>query len=471
MRYFLLALLFSSISLLGSAQTLTQKIEKAFKELENDPNIKNGIVSLTVMDQKTGEIVFAKSEQIGLVPASTLKTITSATAYSILGSNFTYNTDLSYTGKIDENGTLNGDVIIKGSGDPTLGSDRYKQSNADVLLQRWITAIKKNGIKRIIGRIIGDDLLFNGQQAPGGWTWIDLGNYYGAGVSSLNWRENTFNVVLSPGSKVGEPVNLLRTEPDVSYLRILNEVKTGKPGSGDQVYAYSAPYSSIIYLRGTYGIDLNKKINVSLPNGAHDMVLNLKQSLEEEGITVDKEAVTSFLLSHSGIQLPVQTNLLDRYTSPTLNQIAYWFNRKSINLYGEALLKTIAIKENQDPATQEICKWEEKYWEEKLGIQPGELRIKDGSGLSPETRVTTLAMTKILNYASTQPWFTGFHESLPVNNGMKMKSGTIGGVLAYAGYHTSSTGKPLVFSLIINNYTGSAPSMRQKMFKTLNSLK
>src|SRR5690606_37729318 len=142
----------------------------------------------------------------------------------------------------------------KGSGDPTLGSDRFKQSHAEVLLSRWVASIKAKGIKKIEGRIIGDDLLFKGQQAPGGWTWIDMGNYYGAGVSSLNWRENTFNVVLTAGSKEGEAVKLVRTEPDVSYLTVLNEVKTGKAGSGDQVYGYSAPYSSIIHLRGTYGI-------------------------------------------------------------------------------------------------------------------------------------------------------------------------------------------------------------------------
>jgi D-alanyl-D-alanine carboxypeptidase/D-alanyl-D-alanine-endopeptidase (penicillin-binding protein 4) len=474
MRYFFpafLFLIFSSISFLSFAQTLNQKIEKSFKELESDPNVKNGFVSLTVMDQKTGEIVFAKNEHIGLAPASTLKTITAATAYSVLGSNFTYKTDLSYTGEIDAKGTLHGDIIIKGSGDPTLGSDHFKQSHAEVLLHRWVAAIKAKGIKKIEGRIIGDDLLFNGQQAPGGWTWIDMGNYYGAGVSSLNWRENTFNVILTAGSKEGEVVKLVRTEPDLSSLTILNELKTGKAGSGDQVYGYSAPYSSIIHLRGTYGIDLNKKISLSIPDGAYDLALSLKSFLEIQGISVDKEATTSFLLSHSGIQLPSQTHLLNRYISPNLSQIEYWLNRRSINLYGEALLKTVAIHENQNPSTEEICKWQEKYWEEKLGISPGELLLKDGSGLSPETRVTTLAMTKIMNYSKKQPWFTSFYENLPTNNGMKMKSGTIGGVLGYTGYHTTSTGRALTFSLLINNYTGSAPSMRQKMFKMLNSLK
>lgn len=454
-----------------TAQTLAKKIEKAFIKLEDDPDIRNGIISLTVMDANSGVVLFAKNEHIGLATASTLKTITTATAYSVLGSDFTYSTDLSYTGKIDDNGTLRGDITLKGSGDPTLGSDRFPQSNANTLLQRWVSAIKAKGIKKIEGRVIGDDLLFNGHQAPGGWTWVDMGNYYGAGVSSLNWRENTFSIVLSAGSKVGDPVKLIRTEPEVSYLTILNEVETGEAGSGDQVYAYSAPYSSVIHLRGKYGIDLNKKISLSLPNGAYDVAVNLQNCLLDEGILVEEPASTAFLNSHLGIQIPSQTQLLDRYESPTLSQIAHWFNRVSINLYGEALLKTIALQVNKNPTTAEMVKWEEKFWEEKLGILPGELRIRDGSGLSPETRVTTLAMTKILNYAKTQPWFEDFHENLPVYNDMKMKSGTISGVLGYTGYQTSSDGRPLVFSLLINNYRGSAPSMRQKMFKALNSLK
>ncbi len=453
------------------AQTLTNKIEKSFLELENDPNIKNGIVSLTVMDASSGAILFAKGEQTGLATASTLKAITTATAYSVLGSNFTYNTDLSYTGEIDANGILKGDIILKGSGDPTLGSDRFSQSNADTLLQRWVSVIKAKGIQKIEGKVIGDDLLFNGHQAPGGWTWVDMGNYYGAGVSSLNWRENTFSVVLSAGSKAGEPVELVRTEPQVSYLTILNEVKTGEVGSGDQVYAYSAPYSSIVHLRGTYAIDLNKKINLSLPNGAYDVAFNLQNRLLDEGISVGEPATTAFLISHSGVHVPGRTHLLDRYESPTLSQIAHWFNRVSINLYGEALLKTIALQVDESPMTEKMVRWQTEFWEEKLGIQPGELRIRDGSGLSPETRVTTLAMTKILNYAKAQPWFGDFYENLPIYNDMKMKSGTISGVLGYTGYQTTSDGQPLVFSLLINNYRGSAPSMRQKMFKALNSLK
>lgn len=463
---FLFMVLFSPVF----AQTLTEKIARSFGDLERDPALKNAIASLTVIDANTGKLVFAKNEQIGLAPASTLKVITSITAYSVLGANFTYKTDLLYSGEIDSKGILHGDVLLKGSGDPSLGSDRYPGTRAEELLTRWTVAIKAAGIRKIEGRVVADDQLFDGHQVPNGWTWVDIGNYYGAGVSSLNWRENTFRVVLKSGVKMGEAVKLIKREPEVSYLTVINEVTTGPIGSGDQVYAYSAPYSSIIYLRGTYGMDLNKKIILSLPDGALGLAHALKKKLAEHGVS-SKEPATSYSLTHSGEVLSLTTHILDSYRSPKLHEIVEQFNKNSINLYGEALLKTLAIHEQQDSRTEEIVKWEQGYWTDKIGIPAGELKIKDGSGLSPESRVTTLAMAKILADAKAQSWFPYFYENLPVYNGIKMKSGTISGVLGYVGYQTASDGTPLVFSLLINNYQGAAPSMRQKMFKMLNSLK
>lgn len=464
-------LVFFIVSNVAFAQNLSEKIALSFHELEQDLNLKNGMVSLTVMDANSGEVVFAKNEQIGLAPASTLKTITTITAYSVLGEDFRYKTDLSQSGQIDENGILHGDIILIGSGDPTLGSHRYPQSKAEVLLARWVAVIKEAGIKKIKGRVIGDDRLFNGHQAPKGWTWSDMGNYYGAGLSSLNWRENAFKIVFESGTKVGEPVKLLRTEPEVSYLKIVNEVTTGPAGSGDQVYAYSAPYSSVIYLRGSYASDLNKKIEVSMPDGGYDVAFNLRKELQENGVVVEGKANTTFLMEHSEDVFPTITQVLDTYYSPRLCEIADRFNKISINLYGEALLKTIALHVDEKTTTDDMVKWEQNYWNEKFGIDLGEIRIRDGSGLSPETRVSTLAMTTILNYAKLQPWFSCFYENLPVYNGMKMKSGTISNVLGYAGYQKATDGTELVFSLLINNHLGSATSMRQKMFKVLNSLK
>src|SRR5690606_13070861 len=112
-----------------------------------------------------------------------------------------------------------------------------------------------------------------------------------------------------------------------------------------------------------------------------------------------------------------------------------------------------------------------KYWEQKLKIPTSELKSVDGSGLSPQARVTTMAMSKIMRYAQDRPWFAEFYKSLPNINGMTMKSGTIGGVLGYTGYQKDKAGNTVVFTLLVNNYSGSATSMRREMFKLLDTLK
>src|ERR1700749_294389 len=116
---------FILIAELAGAQTLQSKLQAAFNRLQADSQCKYASVSLTVLDAKTGETVFAANPNMGLATASTLKTITSITAFNILGKDFRYQTQFGYTGSIDAGGTLNGDLIIKGAGDPTLGSWRY----------------------------------------------------------------------------------------------------------------------------------------------------------------------------------------------------------------------------------------------------------------------------------------------------------------------------------------------------------
>ena len=176
------------------AQSLKQRLESAYRTFETHESLSHGIASLTVINAHTGEVVFAKNERIGLATASTLKNITAATAYHILGPSHTFETHLYYTGQLGTDGVLQGDIIIKGVGDPTLGSDRYPSTLDKTIIQHWVAAIHAAGIRSINGRIIGDDNRYGGMTAPRGWVWQDMGNYYGAGVSSLNWQENAVGI-------------------------------------------------------------------------------------------------------------------------------------------------------------------------------------------------------------------------------------------------------------------------------------
>ena len=464
---FFLLLFVSSLS----AQSLKQKIEMAYSRFENDPQMKFGISSISILNAETGAIVYAKNENVGLASASTLKTITAATAYHLLGKDFIWETSLGYNGTISSNGTLNGDVVITGAGDPSLGSDRYDQTRSELILKKWTEAIARSGIKNITGSIIADDRLFGTQTMPGGWIWQDMGNYYGAGPSSLTWRENQFDLIFKPANRVGEPAELTHTEPQMSYLKIVNEVLTGAPGSGDNVYAYSAPYSTVIYVRGTYGIDLKKAIAASVPDPAYHLAYQLLNRLKQMGISVEKDAVSARQLSLNNQLFQAPLKIIDIHTSPNLDKIIYWFNQKSINLFGEHLIKTIALKEGKEITTTNGVRVLKDFWSKKEGIDPDAINIYDGSGLSPSDRITTLAMAQVLQSIKKESWFAGFYESLPVYNDMKMKSGSISDVIAYTGYQISSNGTPLVFSFMINNYKGSSSTARQKMFSVLNALK
>lgn len=470
MKYILSFFLLFTVSALSS-QTLKQRIENAYDGFEKDSQMKYGISSITVLNALSGELVFAKNENIGLASASTLKTVTAATAYHILGKDYSWETSIGYNGLISPDGTLNGDLIIVGAGDPSLGSDRYDSTKSELILKKWADAIIRSGIKRMTGSILADDRLFGTQTMPGGWTWQDMGNYYGAGPSSLTWRENQFDLIFKPGARVGEPAELLETKPKMAYLNIVNEVKTGAAGTGDNVYAYSAPYSSVIYVRGTYGLDLKKDIAASVPDPAFDLAINLFNKLSDLGIKVDKGATTARLQALNNQNFAPLAKIIVTHSSPNLDKIVYWFNQKSINLFGEHLLKTIAQKEGKEISTSAGVKVLKKFWLDKAGIDGDALNIYDGSGLSPSNRISTLAMAQVLQTVKKESWFPGFYESLPLYNNMKMKSGSISDVIAYTGYQTSEEGTPLVFSFIINNYSGSSSAVRQKMFKVLNTLK
>src|SRR5690606_16234297 len=274
-----------------------------------------------------------------------------------------------------------------------------------------------------------------------------------------------------PGKRPGDPVTFLRTEPAIRNLRIVNEVITGKAGSGDNVYVYSAPFSKTVYLRGTYAIDLKKTIKASVPDPALEAASRLTEALEEASITVDKPASTFRLALLQNEAVPETAALIDTYTSPELEDIIYWLNQKSINLYAEAVLKAIALKKAKNPTALEGAEIITDFWSDRLGIDKHSLSLLDGSGLSPENRVSTLSIAKILQSVRNELWFDSFYKSLPVYNGMKMKSGSMRNVLAYAGYHTNSQGKKLVFSFTVNNYNGSSRAIRQKVFNLLDELK
>jgi D-alanyl-D-alanine carboxypeptidase/D-alanyl-D-alanine-endopeptidase (penicillin-binding protein 4) len=443
------------------AQSVKDRLNKAFQQLLNDPQIRYGTVGISVVNSETGQTIFEYNGNVGLAPASCQKLVTSATAFELLGASYRYKTELGHDGEVRD-GKLKGNLHITGYGDPTLGSWRYVGTGDTTIIKEWKKRIQDVGIKSIDGKIMVHADSWETGSVPGGWPWDDMGNYYGAGSYGLNWRENQYDLVLKSGPNTGDKVLIAKTIPVLHNMIFTNELTAGKKGSGDNAYIYAAPYSERAFIRGTIppaqsaftisgsmtqpGMQLGYTLSETLANGAG----------KQPGVI---EQQTSGKIKSIHIQY-----------SPVLDSINYWFMRKSVNLYGETLLKTFAFEKSKKGKTEEGLEIMKDFWKTK-GIEPASLRMIDGSGLSPQNRVTTQALVKVLQYARSRPWYTQYLAAFPEYNKMKLKSGTIGGSKGFAGYHTSKDGVNYTVAIIVNNYDGSANEIVRKMFLVLDELK
>lgn len=428
-----------------------------------EATLRHATASLLVVDAQTGKTVFSSNEQTGLAPASTLKVITAATAFEQLGPGYTFTTSVLYTGAV-ANGVLRGNLLIEGSGDPTLGSWRYAATKDWTQLRQLSTALYGLGVKKIIGNLQVNTGSFGTQMSPGGWTFDDMGNYYGAGAGGLNWYENQYDLLLRPGKKVGAPVEITGTRPIADALPLRNELSTGPAGSGDQAIIYPDMWPGGT-VRGTVPAGVASfTISGSVAHPADYLHKGLQHWSRQQADSLFTQLSLQPYSPQAGAQ-PLLT-----WRSPGLDSIAYFFLQKSINLYGEALLKQMALRQKKAATTDEGVELMRSHWMER-GISRGALRMVDGSGLSPHNRITTRALVDVLQYARSQSWYKPFYEGLPTINGIKMKSGSIKGVRGYAGYVTSARGTTYTFAFLVNNFEGSSAAVMQKMFTVLNTLK
>jgi len=454
----------------ATAQTTHQKLDAAVKHLLADTQMKHAIVGLYVVNSKTGAAVYSLNSNVGLAPASTQKIFTSIAAFDILGKGYTFKTEVGYNGNI-VNGELHGDIIVTGHGDPSLGSWRYVHTKMDTVLQKIRTAVRQAGIRTISGNLVLDDTKFSYQPIPRGWIWEDIGNYYGAGVWGINWHENQYDLSFQPGDKEGDETGVTSLQPSPEVFAMNNLVKTGAPGSGDNSTIFMAPYSADGFIEGTIPAGSDSfTISGSLPYPAATLGKELTDMFKADSITIAGSVIWGAQLSLEKKAAPVITQPLVNFTSPPLDSLIYWFLQRSINFYGETFAKTVAYEKTGMGETEKGVALIKNFWQQN-GIEPGSIKMLDGSGLSPQNRVTAAAEVHALQYAKTRPWYSNFYTSLPLYNGIKMKSGTIGGSKAFAGYHTAADGTEYTFSIIINNYDGTAESVVKKMYTVLDVLK
>lgn len=453
------AYLFTTFNALA-AQSIQQKIN----ELVNHPGLRNASIGIDVMDLETGARIASYQPERALIPASTLKLITTATALELLGEKATFRTILATDGKL-QNGILDGNLFIVGGGDPTLASPYLEgATEGEVMLQNWKNAVLQAGIKEIKGAVITDDSYYGTDGAAAAWPWSDLGNYYGAGSYGMNWHENFYYLDFIQRQREGEKVSVLRTRPEITGLRLNNEILTGPSGSGDNAYIYGAPFNFENYVRGSIPPGSGRfTIRGSIPDPPLFVAQLLTKELVAAGVKIVLPASSSRAV---GILYSGTGKILHEYTSPPLTDIIDRTNLRSNNLYAETLLR--AVNKSKGLARHKLSETKTviEFLQSKLGLNVDGIQLVDGSGLGTRNFFSPAFMTAFLR---TQMNNETFLRSIPVagktgsmSNRLQgtaaagrlyAKSGSLNSARCYAGYAFPSDGRKLAFAVMVNNYT------------------
>ena len=484
LKKFLLISLFLLQSVFSFSQ-VKSKLNAEIEKLKTDNALKHAIWSICVMPVKKDTILTEYNSNISLVPASTLKIVTTSAALTLLGNDFKFETKLQYDGVFDTlTGTINGNLYIVGGGDPTLESEYFKdEKDSLTTTDRWAELLKKKGVKKINGAVIGDASVFDDNVIPPQWIWADIGNYFGAGACGLTYHDNKYTLYFKSGA-TGSKAIIKKTMPFIDSLKMVNTVTAA--GNDDNAFIYGAPYSYYRRVEGTIPAEQNNyEIEGSIPDPALFCAQSLERSLKTVGISIAGNATTTRVLKETNKYIETTKRLLFTNYSPTLDEIVYWTNFKSNNLYAEHLLKYIAYKKNGIGREKEGTEIITDFWKNK-GVDVGGFFMNDGCGLSRSNVVTTKMETQILRAMARDKNFKIFYNSFPIagkkgsldnmcegtcaKNNLVAKSGYITRARGYTGYVKNKKGEMLCFSMLANNYECTPTEMKKKFEKLMIGL-
>lgn len=462
-------------SVVAGAQTTTD-LEKLISDTRRESGMRHGTFSVCVYNVTQGRMLYAYNGEMSMVPASVNKLFTTGVGFARLGSDFRFNTKIGIRGNIDREGVLHGNIYITGGGDPLLGSYRYRQTTPDSLFSGWTTALKKKGIKRVDGRVCFNTSIFDEQPLHDTWQWGDLGNYYGAGVSGLNFHENMYFVYFNPGKKIGYPATSVRIHPKNLNIHGTSEVTTGAENSGDNVTIYGSPFNNERLYRGTVPAGKNDfAVRGAMPNPARSCADLFSSYMRTHGISISSNSMQVYSAPDS--LRPV----LDYYSS-NYYTIAQYTNLTSNNVYAESIFKYLGYARFGKGTFENGSRAVTEYFKER-NLDYSGVRIVDGSGLSRLNHVTADFVCRYLMAIAREPFYDEFCHSLakvgesgpvrnlipnlPKNVTVRLKTGSMDGVKAYAGYITTAHGETLAVAIISNGHECSNNAVGEKMGKIL----
>ena len=420
-----------------------------------------GIWGVVVKSLPHGDTLYAANARKLLLPSSNMKILTLAAAADRLGWDYAYETQVRAVGPISA-GVLDGDLIVVGSGDPSI--DNW-DGIASRLFEGWADGLKAAGIHAVTGRIIGDDNAFDDETLGAGWAWDDLDRSYATGAGALQFNENTAQATIGPGAAVGDDATIAITPPGAALI-VRNFVKTGARGTSATLASERLPGSTTLDIHGSIPIGARPIVrNESVTNPTLYFVNELRAALVADGIEVRGPAVDIDDIARPPAS--AQGATIVSYRSPPLATLATTMMKLSQNLYAETLLKTIGRSAGTATAAGGIAAVRAVMTE--WGVPANGYSQVDGSGLSRYDYVTPETLVAVLEHVDRDPRLKEpFRATLPVagrdgtlENRMRgtaaagnarAKTGSLTNARSISGYVSSADGEPLVFSIIANNF-------------------
>jgi D-alanyl-D-alanine carboxypeptidase/D-alanyl-D-alanine-endopeptidase (penicillin-binding protein 4) len=450
-----------------SQKTTTNKIQQFVNGFAADSCFTGAGIGIIIKDVEKGETLAQHNSKMALTPASSQKLITTATALELLGSDYRFKTIIETDGGI-ENETLSGNLIIRGSGDPTLES-KYFDSQQNIV-GRIVSELKKRNIKLIKGDVLVDDSYFK-SSIPRTWIWEDIGNYYGAVPNPINYRDNMYTLHFKSG-KAGNKTSIWKTEPKNTGLQFDNQVVSSEINR-DLAYIFGGNTSNL------------RRIEGSIPQNRNDFIV--KGAFLYPDLTLIEDLHTELKRNQIQVLNHSKTKKDNRYSlfgisSPKLKDIVYWTNMKSVNLFADQLLFEVGQKQNTKASWHSGIEAINDFWKLKSADTKYQ-RLFDGSGLSHFNAISADFFSQILMSMYHSKNSEVFLSSLPVagksgtlkyfGRGSRIesnwiaKTGSMTGVRTYCGYLKNSQKETYIVCILINNYNCSSKKLNNKLLHFL----
>jgi D-alanyl-D-alanine carboxypeptidase/D-alanyl-D-alanine-endopeptidase (penicillin-binding protein 4) len=449
-RMLFIAAIFLGQLLFNSPMALAARFDSQLEAILKRELPPDFSITMQVVESDTDRVLMEKNPDTPLVPASTLKIATTATALSVLKPDFVFVTEILVD---NARGASVGNLYVRGFGDPYMVSEE---------LYSLARELRERGLKEVRGNIAVDDSFFEPDPPLDENEKIGIRAYH-APYSALSLNFNSVKVIVRPGVRAGEPAEVA-LDPVSEYAEVKSAVKTVKGSKAAQIEIFrngGQKYRETIRVEGSIGEDApirNRYVNVSSPSLYTGEAL--KEFLLREGIRVQGKIVQGKAPANA-------VSYWEHTNSKPLSAIVYGLNKFSNNFMAEQINLTLGAQVNGVPGTREKGLAVIRRHLLSCGIPETAFTLSEASGLSRNNRISSSALVKVLQTAARDFTYNaefmasfgvaGVDGTLKekftdakVRRRLRAKTGNLRGVNALAGYAVSSDGKPLTFAVIVN---------------------